>query len=458
MVQYGQYSFISAMLQTLFYIPPFFLGIPLFGFGWLLGILIFGTFLTLLVPKLRGKTGVLSLFCSFVVFAVLLVFVAPNLVEPEHGIPIRGYGFCLLLAIFSALLLVVYLGKEHAIKAETIYSLCLWAVVSGILGARIFYVTEYWQEMLRFDAAGNLLWGDSLFSLVNIANGGLTVYGSVIGGIVGSLIFIRRNELPMLPMLDIMAPAFMLGIAIGRIGCLLNGCCFGGVCDLPWAVTFPAGSPAHIHQIEHGAVFYWGLKFADAEPILSTQRLTIAEVQPGSEAEKSGIKPKMVFRTIAGIVHGKPMHWETNNVKDLISVLLFLQLVSPNEKVRFNIDSNSEGTNTDPYYAALAPSPVLPVHPAQIYSSITAFVICGMLLVLGRLQRYKNRTGLMFATFLIFYSTARFVLEIIRTDEDSFLGTGLTVSQNVSLVAGAAGLLLFAGLILSEKKENKGKP
>jgi len=286
---------------------------------------------------------------------VMLVYIVPNLAVPEHGIPIRGYGFCLLVAILAALGLVVHLAKRHNISTDKVMSLCFWAVISGVLGARLFYVTEYWQETLSFDPSGTLLLGESLFRIFNVADGGLVVFGSILGGILGSLIFMTRNNMPVLRTFDIMAPAMSLGSAIGRIGCLLNGCCFGGVTDVPWAIVFPPGSPAHVHQMMHGLV--------------------------------------------------------------------------PNPS-----DS------------------VLPVHPTQIYSSILALLLCGTLLFLGRLRFYQQRSGLVFATYMILYSAGRFMIEIFRTDEDSFFGTGLTVSQNISILFCLSGIALFAFVCRKQRR------
>jgi phosphatidylglycerol:prolipoprotein diacylglycerol transferase len=390
--------------------------------------------------------------------------------EPDFGIPIRGYGVCLLVAILSALCLVLRLAKRKQIPSELIFSLCLWAVLGGIVGARIFYVTEYWQEMARYDN-GQLQLGATLYNLLNIANGGLVVYGSIFGGTLGSLIFMIRNKMPVLTTFDLMAPAMMLGISIGRIGCLLNGCCYGGVTDVAWGIVFPEGSPAHLHQIEHGQTFYCGLKFTE-QSIGDSLFLAVKEVQPKSDAERAGLKPKMLLRGIVGVIDGKPLAWEigsrqvihhssnrfaccqkqeSGTWRDVFEWIAYLQKMSPDEKIRFDIYANSMKTETTPYFVTPTPSTVLPVHPTQIYSSFNAAVLCVILLILGRLDFFRNRNGLVFAAFLILYSTARFILETIRTDESSFLGTGITVSQNVSIIVFISGIVLFAFLYRNRK-------
>jgi len=336
------------MRQTLCYIPETLFGLPLFGWGLGLGLLLVAIILSHIYQyvKHRKINDIGGSIALLVIGGMMLIFVLPHLVKPGLGVPIRGYGFCLLLAVLAAWALVVHLAKRQNIPTEKIVSLCFWAIIAGILGARLFYVTEYWNEMLRFDPKGDLLLLESLQSVFNFPDGGLTVFGSVLGGMLGAVIFMIRNKMPVLRTFDILATAVPLGMAIGRIGCLLNGCCFGGVTDSACGIVFPVGSPAHFHQVFHGLV-----------------------------PEESGL--------------------------------------------------------------------VLPVHPTQIYSSMLALLLCGTLLFLGKLRFYQQRDGLLFASFMILYSVGRFCIEFVRTDEDSFFGTGLTVSQNVSIAFGLAGVILF---------------
>ena len=98
---------------------------------------------------------------------------------------------------------------------------------------------------------------------------GLVVYGSLIGASVAFLLFCRRYQLPALPLGDLVAPSLALGLALGRLGCLLNGCCFGGPCEHAWAVTFPADSPPYLDQKGWGD--YHGFRLAEGpsgEPLV----------------------------------------------------------------------------------------------------------------------------------------------------------------------------------------------
>ena len=434
------------MRQTLCYIPETLFGFPLFGWGLGLGMLVAVVVMVhcyqfVRYRKIGDVGGSLALLG---IGGGMFVFIVPNLVEPEHGVPIRGYGTGLLVAILASFSLVVYLAKQKNIATEKVYSLALWSVVSGIIGARLFYVTEYWQEMF-LDHSGQILpLGELLFRLLNFAQGGLVVFGSILGGALGAFIFMRRNKMPVLRTFDVMAPAMALGIAIGRLGCLLNGCCFGGVTDVSWGITFPVGSPAHVHQAAHGDVFLYGLKFEEVN-IGERKMLAIEKIQPGSEAESLGLKPSMRLRSITCQWEGQSAGWMPQNRLEAAR-LLTDQRTIPNEKVQFDFYQFSSG-NIVSHRLASIPSEVLPVHPTQIYSSFLALLLCGTLLFLGRLPFYLHREGLVLASFMILYSVGRFCIEIIRTDEASFFGTGLTVSQNVSIVVGIVGIILFLYLV-----------
>jgi phosphatidylglycerol:prolipoprotein diacylglycerol transferase len=91
----------------------------------------------------------------------------------------------------------------------------------------------HWQ-----DFAGKAL------TVLYLWQGGLAFHGGIAGGIIGGYLFARIRKLSFPLLADICAPALALGYAITRVGCFLNGCCYGHECDLPWAVTFPANTDA----------------------------------------------------------------------------------------------------------------------------------------------------------------------------------------------------------------------
>ena len=134
--------------------------------------------------------------------------------------------------------------REH-LSREDIGDVTLWLMVGSIIGARIVYVTTYWKEEFA---------GGPWTEIFMIQHGGLVFYGGLIGAIVAGVIATHWKKMPLWKTADTLAPSIALGSAIGRIGCLLNGCCYGRACDLPWAIRFPAdhatgGTPVHPTEI-----------------------------------------------------------------------------------------------------------------------------------------------------------------------------------------------------------------
>jgi phosphatidylglycerol:prolipoprotein diacylglycerol transferase len=109
-----------------------------------------------------------------------------------------------------------------------------------MVGARLFYVLQYWGVRIHH-------WTD----VFKVWEGGIVLYGSILGGTAAFLLYWARRRFPLRPTIDAIAPALALGIAIGRLGCFLNGCCYGDTCELPWAVAFPPASPPWWDQVRH---------------------------------------------------------------------------------------------------------------------------------------------------------------------------------------------------------------
>lgn len=403
----------KTMQQTLFYIPNEIAGYPMFGAGILLTLwLLFSAGLLAFLLKKYGPTNETWGYAPVLaIVAGVIWLVLPRVCEPE-GLPIRGYGTMLLVAIALSLSLVIWRARRRGLHHDVVLSLAFWGIVPGILGARLFHIIEYWESFHRPTL------GETLGAMINLTQGGLVVYGSIIGGTLGILVFLIRRKLPVLATLDILSPCLMLGLALGRIGCLLNGCCFGHVCDLPWAIEFPPGSPAHVHQIQHGELFVQGLKF-DGEP---TDAPVISGIEKGSAAQEKGLAPGQKLLAINNL-----------RVTDIGQALDILVHAPQSGDVVFVTTDASPTTIALP----VEESHPLPVHPTQIYSAINAFLLC--LILLGAERWVLNRDGQTFALLMTLYPIARFILEIIRTDEGSQFGTGLTISQIISLGAICVG-------------------
>ena len=129
---------------------------------------------------------------------------------------IYSYGLMLALAVGICTILLSRDARRLNIKPDCILDLVFWVVLSGILGARAFYIflnLEYFSNYPE--------------EMIKIHKGGLAWQGALILGTVSGIVFMRKNGLPLWKTLDLVGPYLALGQAIGRLGCLLNGCCFG---------------------------------------------------------------------------------------------------------------------------------------------------------------------------------------------------------------------------------------
>lgn len=148
------------------------------------------------------------------------------------GIKVFGYGLMLFLAFLASTNLAARLARREELDPDVIHDLSLGMFLGGLVGARLFYVVQYWGVNVH-----------SLLDVFKVWEGGIVLYGSIIGGTLVFFLYRLLRPFPLRPYLDAIAPALALGIAIGRFGCFLNGCCYGDVCSLPWAVSFPEPSP-----------------------------------------------------------------------------------------------------------------------------------------------------------------------------------------------------------------------
>jgi phosphatidylglycerol:prolipoprotein diacylglycerol transferase len=171
---------------------------------------------------------------------------------------IHSYGVMIALAFLAGLWTATRRARRENISAEAIADITLWLMVGAILGARVVYVITYWKDEFA---------SQPLSEIFMIQHGGLVFYGGLIGAIIAGSIYIRWKKLPLWKMADALAPSIALGSVFGRIGCLLNGCCYGRVCDAPWAIHFPAdhatrGLPVHpteIYDALLNLLLYFGL-------------------------------------------------------------------------------------------------------------------------------------------------------------------------------------------------------
>lgn len=157
---------------------------------------------------------------------------------PYFDVPVYSFGLMLVIGCWLAIALAKFLARRCGLNPEHFVNVGIIALIAGIVGARLSHVLENFHQY--FGAGGEGLW-----SALNIRSGGLTYYGGVLLATPICIWYALRHKLPILRGMDIIAPCLMIGLGIGRVGCFLNGCCFGATCDLPIAVTFPYDSPAY---------------------------------------------------------------------------------------------------------------------------------------------------------------------------------------------------------------------
>ncbi|MBX7071997.1 MAG: prolipoprotein diacylglyceryl transferase [Pirellulales bacterium] len=406
------------MYQTLFNIPRELFGLPLFGMGVLLAVWAVGSVLLLVVlirqhgfdAETRGYLPIL------LVAGAAIAWVIPAIIG-ERGLPIRGYGTMLVVAIVSACALAAYRGARAGIHPEVILSLAFWAFLGGIVGARIFYLVEYWEDFSH----GTL--GQRVFAAINLTEGGLVVYGALIGGALAVIAFVFKHHLPALAIGDIIAPSLALGLGLGRLGCFLNGCCFGGACELPWAVRFPQPSPPFQRQVERGEIFLHGIKFGGD----LTGPPVVAEVETGSPAAAAGLR--------AGDEIDVVNQTQTINAAHTLDLLMKVEAGEP-------ITLTVRGKSPIQWTLPVAVERALPIHPTQLYSAVDGVLLC---LFLVAITPFRHRDGEVLAWLMTLHAISRFLLEVVRVDEPGVWGTPLSIAQVISLVllAGAGILWTF---------------
>ncbi len=150
---------------------------------------------------------------------------------PVLNLPIRSYGFMIVLGFLVAAWLASRECRKRGIP-DAIYDMGVVMLLSGLFGGRLFYYLEFYDEQFQ---------GRGLLMFFKIWEGGLVFYGGAIGGIIGAGSFVLYKKLPLIDIADVIAPFTPIAMGFGRLGCFLNGCCWGGVCsgDFPLAASYP---------------------------------------------------------------------------------------------------------------------------------------------------------------------------------------------------------------------------
>jgi phosphatidylglycerol:prolipoprotein diacylglycerol transferase len=140
---------------------------------------------------------------------------------------ITWHGFFTAVGVLAGIWLATRFAVERGYTEDDIMSIALWSVVGGIVGARLFHVVDAWP----YYAADPL-------AILRVNEGGLAICGTIVGGPIGGAIYAYRNHLSIPRLLDICGLGLILGMAIGRLGDIVNGEHHGSPTNLPWSVTY----------------------------------------------------------------------------------------------------------------------------------------------------------------------------------------------------------------------------
>jgi phosphatidylglycerol:prolipoprotein diacylglycerol transferase len=294
------------------------------------------------------------------------------------GAPIFAYGVMLVVGFFAAMELAKFLARRSRLDPEIFANAALIALVAGVVGARLSHVLENVGDYTRSD----LSFGANLWNAINLRSGGLTYYGGFLLAFAAVLAYGFYKRVPIRLGMDIIAPCLMIGLGFGRIGCYLNGCCYGAQTHVAWATQFPYHSDAYLEQAHDGLI----------------------RVPPdllGADGQPRSVEEIEADRTL-----------------------------SPESRQHL--------------LAEAAAQHALPVHPAELYSTLTAWLIAALLIAYFTLPHAPGRG---FALMLILESITRFLLEEVRA-EPVFTPFGKHIFGTMSYSMVLSIPLLVLGIVL----------
>ena len=203
------------------------------------------------------------------ILATISIGINPNLIN-SGGIILSWHGVFTFLAVAAAVYLVVRWGTRNGMVADVLYSAAMWAIIGGVIGARVLHVIDFWGEVYQHD----------FVRIFQVWQGGIAIFGAISGGFVGGSLYLmirnsnwflalwrpfspvfgqpQRADLPSIGRLaDVTAPALLVAMAIGRIGDIINGEHFAELTSLPWGVVYThPDSPGLGRAASHPAVAY----------------------------------------------------------------------------------------------------------------------------------------------------------------------------------------------------------
>jgi phosphatidylglycerol---prolipoprotein diacylglyceryl transferase len=335
----------------------------------------------------------------------------------DTGLPIYGFGMMLFLAFLACNWVGGRRAEREGVPKEVVQDLGIWLIVGGLIGARLTSVfssgllreslqSAFGQFISTWDWKGlsEVLW-KAFIQFISIWDGGIVLYGAVIGGMVAYvfayILVFRKIGVSTLKLADILAPTLTVGLCLGRIGCFLNGCCYGQVAaaDCPiCAVSFPLSAPPRYEMVREGyqtaAGFTLAADKADA---------VVAQVEPGSSADRAGLKAGDVIVK----ADGAPLTGEESRAN------LDEYMVKAWPRGKNDLTLVVRGGDGATRTMTLRPW-TLGLHPTQLYEVVSMILL---FLLLTAYYPFRRHDGQVVAVLMICYAAHRYLNEMLRADE-----------------------------------------
>ena len=159
----------------------------------------------------------------------------------QESFKLEFYTVSIVLAFVVGVLVLENRTRLLGIPAANVYSVALSGAVAGLVGGHLFHIAMHWSDFTPFTKSGFDV--VRLLRLFAFWDGGFVYYGTFLAAVTWGYLYCRFKKLPIVPFLDLVFPGMILAQAFGRVGCLMGGCCYGRLCSLPWAITFPGRNP-----------------------------------------------------------------------------------------------------------------------------------------------------------------------------------------------------------------------
>lgn len=366
---------------------------------------------------------------------------------PDWLADVKSYGVAMMIAFLSGIWMACRRADRSRANADVVLNIGFIALVFGVAGARAMFVLHYWDSRFANQPS-------PMAAVFDIRAGGLEFWGGPLLAIPVIAFYLRYiAKVSARWYIDITVPSLAWGLAITRIGCFLNGCCWGSTCidehdpawqkaALPWAVQFPYGSPAMAQQFQFGQLtlpkeLIYPLGAGESVPF-PREFIEAAEKDNGRTAGQYQSQYQAAVTELSRLQNAKADQGAMTAAKKMEEAAR--QAMVRHERSPIGVteaQARRYGLTVGELSQLAHAHQSKPVHPTQLYEMISGMLITWLLI---EMFYYRKRHGILLGWFLILYSISRLLLEAIRQDNPLDVG-GLTISQAISFGCLAAGLL-----------------